>query len=59
MGGPRTHRQGLTKDKLARLLRPFGIVPGFVGPEAARLRGYRRDAFGDAFEHHLAAVSPA
>ena len=43
----------LTMNALARLLKPFGIRPSFIGPEAARSRGYRRAAFTDPFERHL------
>jgi hypothetical protein len=43
----------LTMNALARLLRPFKIRPGYIGPESDRTRGYRRDAFDEAFERYL------
>lgn len=46
-GGP------LTKARLARLLAPFRIYPGDVGPKTARRKGYAVLAFSDAFERHL------
>lgn len=44
----------LTTARLARLLAPFRITPGLIGPKDARRRGYRLLAFADAFERHLA-----
>jgi Protein of unknown function (DUF3631) len=41
--------------KLARTLKPFGVRPGRIGPEKARLRGYRLNAFADAFARYLPA----
>lgn len=35
----------LTTHKLAELLRPYEIVPGQIGPEANRRRGYLRSQF--------------
>jgi hypothetical protein len=46
-GGP------LTTAKLARLLRPFHIRPGDVGPVHHRRKGYVLLAFEDAFARHL------
>jgi putative DNA primase/helicase len=43
----------LTKNKLARMLKPLGIVPGMVGPENARLRGYKLSQFEEAFSRYL------
>ena len=43
----------LTTARLARLLKPFGIRPGDIGPEDARKKGYKILAFADAFERHL------
>lgn len=48
---------GLTTNRLARMLKPFGVVPTKVGPDAARLRGYRLTAFAEAFERHLGPIS--
>ena len=46
-GGP------LTAARLARLLAPFRIRPGDVGPETHRRKGYALLSFNDAFERHL------
>jgi len=43
----------LTTARLARLLKPFGIAPGDIGPEGRRRKGYHLLAFADAFERHL------
>jgi hypothetical protein len=51
----------LTQDKLAGLLRGFGIRPGNIGPETQRKRGYRRLQFMETWEAYLEAeiqVSP-
>jgi hypothetical protein len=45
--------RSLTQNRLARMLKPLGIAPGQVGPEAARLRGYRTEQFEDAFVRFL------
>jgi putative DNA primase/helicase len=44
----------LTQTRLARLLKPLGIAPSNVGPEGARVRGYKRDQFKEAFDRYLA-----
>jgi putative DNA primase/helicase len=33
-------RKPLTQNRLARMLRPLGIAPRYIGPETARVRGY-------------------
>ena len=43
----------LTTNRLARLLKPFVIFPTDIGPENARLRGYRLERFADAFGRYL------
>src|SRR5262249_40057918 len=44
----------LTPHGLARLLKPFGIEPaGTVRVGEKTLKGYRRDAFAEAFQHYL------
>ena len=48
-------RKPLTQNGLARRLKPLGIAPGNVGPEAARVRGYVRAHFKEAFERYLSA----
>jgi hypothetical protein len=35
------------------LLKPLGIAPGYIGPESARLRGYKRAQFEEAFARYL------
>jgi putative DNA primase/helicase len=57
-GGPwaeygRTEKP-ITTSALARLLRRFGIGPGYVGPEAARRRGYTRGQFEEVFASYVA-----
>jgi hypothetical protein len=44
----------ITTNALARLLRRFGIGPGYVGPEAARRRGYTRVQFEEVFASYVA-----
>ena len=44
-----------TGDKLARLLRPFGIVPGDIRFDSAVKKGYGRAAFDDSFARYLDA----
>jgi hypothetical protein len=46
-------RKPLTQNKLARLLKPVGVFPKPIGPVDARLRGYVRDDFKEAFERYL------
>jgi Protein of unknown function (DUF3631) len=43
----------LTQNRLARMLVNFRIVPGYVGPESDRKRGYVLARFLDAFARHL------
>jgi putative DNA primase/helicase len=48
----------LTMAKLARLLRPFGVVSGSVRLADARTpKGYLREQFTDAFRRYLASPS--
>ena len=44
----------LTQTKLARILKPLGIGPDNVGPKDARVRGYKREQFNEAFARYLA-----
>jgi putative DNA primase/helicase len=46
-------RKPLTQNKLASMLRPLGIASGKVGPENARLQGYKLSQFEDAFARYL------
>jgi hypothetical protein len=46
-------RKPLTQNGLARMLKPLGIGPDFVGPEGARARGYKHSQFREAFERYL------
>ncbi len=50
---PGRNPRPLTANKLARLLRPFGVGPCQVGPERERVKGYRLLDFEDAFTRHL------
>jgi hypothetical protein len=45
-------RKPLTQTRLARMLDPLGITPGNIGPDDARVRGYRYSQFVDAFERY-------
>ena len=47
-------RKPMTQNRLARMLSPLKIFPGKVGPEDARLQGYKLGQFKDAFERLLA-----
>ena len=46
--------KALTQNRLARMLKPLGIGPGYIGPKDDRARGYRREQFNEAFERYLA-----
>jgi hypothetical protein len=50
---------GLNDRGLARLLKPFAIVPHPVRLEEVQARGYRREQFTDAWERYCPAVVPA
>jgi hypothetical protein len=43
----------ITQNRLARMLAPFKIIPGYVGPASDRKRGYALSRFLDAFARHL------
>jgi hypothetical protein len=43
----------ITQNALARLLRGFGIMPGQVGPEYARKRGYLPGQFEEVFASYV------
>jgi putative DNA primase/helicase len=45
--------KAITANKLARMLKPLGIAPDFIGPEDARARGYHRGQFDEAFTRYL------
>jgi 5S rRNA maturation endonuclease (ribonuclease M5) len=49
----------LTQNKLARLLKHVGVAPEQVGPEDHRVRGYKREQFGEAFERYLSVSQPS
>jgi hypothetical protein len=61
-GGPWTEYgktgKPITQNALARLLRKFGISPGYVGPEVARRRGYARVQFEEAFASYVVEPPP-
>jgi len=46
-------RKPFTQNRLARMLKPLGIGPGFIGPKDARLRGYKISQFEEAFSRYL------
>jgi len=48
-------RKPITKNKLADLLKPFGIRPGKVRIGSSTPNGYRLEQFRDAFERYLRA----
>jgi hypothetical protein len=48
--------KAITANRLARLLKPFGIVPGLIGPENDRKRGYQLSRFLEVFGRHLSPV---
>ena len=43
----------ISKNQLARLLRPFDIQPGDIWVNGTCLRGYRRSQFEDSFARYL------
>jgi hypothetical protein len=48
----------LTKNRLARMLKPFGVLPRWVGPEGARARGYLLTSFEEPFDRYLSPLLP-
>jgi hypothetical protein len=48
-----SHGKPLSLGKLARLLAPYGIVPGTVRIATATAKGYVRDDFADAWGRYL------
>jgi putative DNA primase/helicase len=55
-----SHGKALTQRQLARLLRPFGIVPGTVRTEVDRTaKGYRSEDFNDAFARYTPPLDPS
>ena len=46
--------RSITPTQLARLLRPFGVIPGTIAlRDGKTLKGYDVEQFTDAFERHL------
>jgi hypothetical protein len=43
----------LTQNKLARMLKPLGIAPAYIGPEDERQRGYKLASFEEVFARYL------
>jgi Protein of unknown function (DUF3631) len=39
----------ITQNTIARMLKPFNIVPDYIGPEHSRCRGYLRSQFEEVF----------
>ncbi|WP_165421267.1 DUF3631 domain-containing protein [Bradyrhizobium sp. Leo170] len=52
------NKKPLTANKLARLLKPLGIIPERIGPETDRARGYVLWQFEDAFTRYLSPSEP-
>jgi hypothetical protein len=51
---PGWDKTGLRPHSLAKLLRPFGIMPGTVRPaEGKTAKGYKREDFGDSWLRYL------
>jgi putative DNA primase/helicase len=44
---------GITTNRLARLLAPLAVVPNWIGPEGKRAKGYRLKQFDAAFARYL------
>ena len=51
-------RKPLTQNMLARMLKPLKIAPDEIGPEDARVRGYKRARFKEAFGRYLPEEAP-
>ena len=54
-------RQGkpITAPQLANALRPFGIRPGTIRQGTETVKGYYRDAFGEAWARYLTPDTPS
>jgi hypothetical protein len=52
------HGKPLTPTTLARLLRPFDILPRDVRVDSRVLKGYEREGFGDAWMRYLSPPVP-
>lgn len=44
--------KAISTTQLAKLLKPFGIVPGTIRTATGTAKGYHRDAFADAFRRN-------
>jgi hypothetical protein len=53
-----SHGRPITPNKLASLLKPFGIAPGTVRIGDDTPKGYRRNAFAEAWNRYLDATEP-
>ena len=54
-----SHGRALTQRQLARLLRPFGVVPTTVRLDAGKIvKGYRVEAFSDPMHRYLSGSEP-
>ncbi|VAW71460.1 DNA primase [hydrothermal vent metagenome] len=51
------HGRPLTKNSLARLLRPFGVTSGTVRVGAMTAKGYKRTGLEDAWNRYLAPIT--
>jgi hypothetical protein len=50
--------RGLTKHKLASLLKPFGIRPQQIKINGFNQRGYRAEQFADAWARYVEPLPP-
>ena len=53
------HGKPITQRQLARLLRPFKIVPNTVRADDSTAKGYKREDFKDTFERYLPPSDPS
>ncbi len=53
-----SHGHPITPNQLARLLRPFGVVPGTKRDGADTFKGYERADFAEAWNRYLDPVTP-
>lgn len=53
------HGKPITPRQLARLLRPFSIVPSTVRSDDSTAKGYKREDFADAFGRYLPSSDPS
>ena len=47
----------ITPRQIAKLLEPFGVIPGSIRMASATAKGYKLDDFGDAFVRYVTDTS--